>query len=85
MDIVTRKGDRESAFVRRHAPGRFPGGAHHCVFDGRREHGLVSFSGERELVPAQLHGIQELNYMVGEFFDRALYHLTRGHEAAAKG
>ena len=53
-----------------------------------REHGLVSFSGDRvtpdELVPVQLHGIQELNYMIGEFFDRTLYHLTRGYEAAAK-
>jgi len=53
-----------------------------------REHGLVSFSGDRvtpdELVPVQLYGIQELNQMVGEFFDRALYHLTRGYEAAAK-
>jgi hypothetical protein len=51
-----------------------------------REHGLVSFSGDRvcpdELVPVELHGIQELNYMVGEFFDRALYHLARGYEAA---
>jgi hypothetical protein len=53
-----------------------------------REHGLVDFSGDRvtpdELVPVQLYGIQELNYMVGEFFDRALYHLTRGYEAVAK-
>lgn len=53
-----------------------------------REHGLVSFSGDRvtpeDLVPVQLHEIQELNYMVGEFFDRVLYHLTRGYEAAAK-
>jgi hypothetical protein len=53
-----------------------------------REHGLIAFSGDRvtpdELVPVQLYGIQELNYMVGEFFDRALYHLTRGYEAAAR-
>ena len=53
-----------------------------------REHGLVSFSGDRvtpdELVPVQLHGIQELNYMIGEFFDRALYHLARGYEAARR-
>ena len=53
-----------------------------------REHGLVVFSGDRatpdELVPVQLYGIQELNYMVGEFFDRVLYHLTRGYEAAAQ-
>lgn len=53
-----------------------------------REHGMIAFSGDRatpdELVPVELYGIQELNYMVGEFFDRALYHLTRGYEAAAK-
>ena len=53
-----------------------------------REHGLLAFSGDRvmpdEVVPIELYGIQELNYMVGEFFDRALYHLTRGYEAAAK-
>ena len=52
-----------------------------------REHGLVAFSGDRvtpdELVPVELYGIQELNYMVGDFFDRALYYLTRGYEAAA--
>jgi hypothetical protein len=50
-----------------------------------REHGLVDFSGDRvtpsELLPVQLHSIQELNYMVGEFFDRALYHLVRGYES----
>jgi hypothetical protein len=53
-----------------------------------REYGLVGFSGDRvtpdELVPVELYGIQELNYMVGEFFDRALYHLTRGYEAGTK-
>jgi hypothetical protein len=52
-----------------------------------RDHGLVEFSGDRvagpDLVGVQLHGIQELNYMVGDFFDRAMYHLTRGYEAAA--
>jgi len=52
-----------------------------------REHGLIAFSGDRvtpdELVPVQLYGIQELNHMVGEFFDRALYYLTRGYERAA--
>ena len=36
-----------------------------------------------ELLPLELHSIQELNYQVGEFFDRALYHLTRGYEAEA--
>ena len=50
-----------------------------------RDHGLVEFSGDRllgdDLVGVQLHGIQELNYMVGDFFDRAMYHLARGYEA----
>jgi hypothetical protein len=52
-----------------------------------RDNGMVAFSGDRvipdELVPVELYGIQELNYMVGEFFDRALYHLARGYEVAA--
>jgi len=52
-----------------------------------REHGLVHFSGDRvtpnELLPVELYAIQELNYLVGEFFDRALYHLVRGYELAA--
>lgn len=52
-----------------------------------RDHGLVDFAGARvvpdELLPLELHSIQELNYQVGEFFDRALYHLARGYEAEA--
>lgn len=52
-----------------------------------RDHGLVEFSGDRvapgELLPVQLHGLQELNFMIGEFFDRALYHLARGYEMEA--
>ena len=52
-----------------------------------REHGLVTFSGDHvtpdELVPLELYAIQELNYLVGDFFDRALYHLVRGYESAA--
>jgi hypothetical protein len=52
-----------------------------------REHGLVTFSGDHvtpdELVPVELYAIQELNYLVGDFFDRALYHLVRGYESAA--
>jgi hypothetical protein len=52
-----------------------------------RDHGLVDFSGDRitpdELLPLELHSIQELNYQVGEFFDRALFHLARGYEAEA--
>ena len=37
----------------------------------------------QELLPLELHSIQELNYQVGEFFDRALYHLARGYESEA--
>jgi hypothetical protein len=52
-----------------------------------REYGLVDFAGDRvvpqELLPVELHSIQELNYQVGEFFDRALYHLARGYEQEA--
>ena len=52
-----------------------------------REHGLIAFEGDRvspgELVPVELYGIQELNYMVGDFFDKALYYLARGYESAA--
>jgi len=53
-----------------------------------REHGAVAFSGDRiapgEIVPVELYSIQELNYLVGDFFDRAMYYLARGYEAAAK-
>ncbi len=53
-----------------------------------RDHGLIIFSGDRvtpdELVPVELYAIQEFNYLVGDFFDRALYYLVRGYEAAAK-
>jgi len=52
-----------------------------------REYGLVDFAGDRvvpeELLPIELQSIQELNYQVGEFFDRALYHLARGYELEA--
>ena len=52
-----------------------------------REHGLVDFAGDRvtpdDLVGVELYAIQELNYQVGDFFDRALYHLVRGYEAAS--
>jgi hypothetical protein len=37
-----------------------------------------------EFLPVHLHGVQELNYMVGDFFDRALYYLARGYEAEAQ-
>lgn len=50
-----------------------------------RDHGLIELSCERttagELLPVQLHGLQELNYLVGEFFDKALYYLARGYES----
>ena len=49
-----------------------------------KEHGLVEFSRDRqapqEILPVHLYGIQELNYLVGEFFDKALYYLARGYE-----
>jgi len=53
-----------------------------------RDHGLVEFSADPpasgEFLPVHLHGVQELNHMVGEFFDRALYYLARGYEAEAR-
>lgn len=53
-----------------------------------RDHGLVESSADPavpgEFLAVHLHGLQELNYMVGEFFDRALYHLARGYEAEAQ-
>jgi hypothetical protein len=52
-----------------------------------RNHGSIEFSGDRaisaDLVGIELHGIQQLNYMVGEFFDRAMYYLARGFEGEA--
>ena len=52
------------------------------------EHGLIAASGDRvrgdEPMPVELYGMQELNARVGEFFDRALYYLVRGYEAAAR-
>lgn len=52
-----------------------------------RDHGLIDSPGDRvasgEFLPVGLHAIQELNYQIGEFFDRALYHLALGYEAEA--
>ena len=52
-----------------------------------REHGLVEHSRDRqaaqEILPVHLYGIQELNYLVGDFFDKALYYLVRGYEMEA--
>ena len=53
-----------------------------------REHGLVEHSrgghASPEILPVQLYGIQEMNYLVGDFFDKALYHLARGYEMEAR-
>jgi len=53
-----------------------------------REHAAVVLSGDRlvsgELVPLELYSIQELNYVVGDFFDRALWYLLRGYEFQVK-
>ena len=53
-----------------------------------REHGLVEHAGGRqssqEILPVHLYGIQELNALVGDFFDKALYHLARGYEMEAR-
>ena len=51
------------------------------------DHGLLEASFPRVesdyVLPMHLHSLQELNARVGEFFDEALYHLTRGYEAEA--
>lgn len=53
-----------------------------------REFASVESSGERsasgEPLPLALYNIQELNYLVGDFFDRALYYIMRGYEMQAK-
>ena len=52
-----------------------------------RDHGLVASSTDAaappEVLPVHLYGIQELNYLVGEFFDKALYYLACGYEREA--
>ena len=52
------------------------------------DHGLIDASFPRiegdYVMPMHLHSLQELNTRVGQFFDEALYHLARGHEAEAK-
>ena len=49
-----------------------------------REHGSALASGDRitkgEILPLELYSIQQLNYAVGDFFDKALYYLLRGYE-----
>jgi hypothetical protein len=53
-----------------------------------RDNGLIESSFPRidgdTLLPVHLQGLQELNRMVSEFFDLALYNLARGYEAEAK-
>lgn len=52
-----------------------------------RDNGLMENSRDRqapqEILPVHLYGIQELNYLVGDFFDKALYYLARGYEMEA--
>jgi hypothetical protein len=56
-----------------------------------RDHGVVDSSAASArvegdyLLPMALHSVQELNFMVGEFFDKALYYLARGFEAESGG
>jgi hypothetical protein len=53
------------------------------------EHGLLDAAFPRSdqdyVLPMHLHSLQELNGMVGSFFDRGLYHLARGYESALAG
>jgi len=53
-----------------------------------RDHGLIEYSRDRQssedILPVHLYGIQELNYLVGDFFDKALYYLARGYEMEAR-
>jgi hypothetical protein len=53
-----------------------------------RDNGLIESSFPRidsdTLLPVHMQGLQELNRMVSEFFDMALYNLARGYEAEAK-
>ena len=52
-----------------------------------RDNGLLESSLPRvdsdALLPVHLHSLQELNRMMSEFFDMALYHLARGYESEA--
>jgi hypothetical protein len=50
-----------------------------------REHAQVAFSDDwvsspGNSMPLELYSIQELNYLVGDFFDRGLYYVIRGYE-----
>ena len=52
-----------------------------------RDNGLVDAAFPRTendyVLPMHLYSLQDLNTRVGEFFDEALYHLTRGYEQRA--
>jgi hypothetical protein len=52
-----------------------------------QEHSVLESPGRssehEELLPVLLYEIQELNYMVGHFFDAALYYTARGYEQYA--
>jgi hypothetical protein len=54
-----------------------------------RDNGLVDASFPRiegdYVLPMHLQSLQDLNATVGTFFDEALYHLSRGYEAALGG
>ena len=52
------------------------------------DNGLVEFAFPRTegdyVLPMHLYSLQDLNTRVGEFFDEALYYLTRGYEAESR-
>ena len=55
-----------------------------------QDHGLIepaidAHEHAEMMLPVHLHGIQELNYMVGHFFDQAIYHTARGYESRSRG
>jgi len=53
-----------------------------------REYVFAGPSGEQsasgEPLPLVLYNVQELNYLIGDFFDRALYYILRGYDKQAK-
>jgi hypothetical protein len=53
-----------------------------------RDNGLVEGAVPRVendyVLPMHMHGLQELNARLGQFFDEALYHLACGYEAEAR-
>jgi len=53
-----------------------------------RDNGLLDAAFPRsasdDVLPLHLYSLQDLNARVGEFFDEAFYHLTRGYELQAR-